>query len=128
VGKEALGIKRQCQSCGAKFYDLNKNPIICPKCDTVFVPMAVSSRLRAAAASSNVVAANDEDLPLDEAVAFVPLEDVVAAEDGDKDIALDDDIELDDDEDDSFLPVEDEDDEDDVADLIDGDLEKDDEN
>ena len=36
VAKPELGTKRLCGSCGAKFYDLNKDPIVCPKCDTVF--------------------------------------------------------------------------------------------
>ena len=27
-----LGTKRQCQACGAKFYDLRKKPVICPRC------------------------------------------------------------------------------------------------
>ncbi len=27
------GTKRRCISCGAKFYDLNRQPIVCPKCD-----------------------------------------------------------------------------------------------
>lgn len=30
----ALGQKRICYSCGAKFYDLEKEPAICPKCET----------------------------------------------------------------------------------------------
>ena len=30
--KASWGIKRTCQSCGARFYDLNKSPIKCPKC------------------------------------------------------------------------------------------------
>ena len=34
--KPAWGMKRTCQSCGARFYDLNKKPIICPSCDTEF--------------------------------------------------------------------------------------------
>jgi uncharacterized protein (TIGR02300 family) len=29
-----LGIKRTCGACDAKFYDLEKSPIICPKCGT----------------------------------------------------------------------------------------------
>ena len=29
------GKKRICASCKAKFYDLNKDPIICPKCGTL---------------------------------------------------------------------------------------------
>lgn len=30
----ALGNKRICYSCGAKFYDLGKDPASCPKCET----------------------------------------------------------------------------------------------
>ncbi|MEO0672621.1 MAG: FYDLN acid domain-containing protein, partial [Pseudomonadota bacterium] len=33
------GTKRTCQNaqCGARFYDLNRTPIACPICDTVYV-------------------------------------------------------------------------------------------
>ena len=37
MAKPELGTKRLCASCGAKFYDLSKDPIVCPKCDTEFV-------------------------------------------------------------------------------------------
>ena len=37
--KPELGTKRIC-SCGARFCDLNKSPIVCPKCAAVFVPPA----------------------------------------------------------------------------------------
>jgi uncharacterized protein (TIGR02300 family) len=37
VSKAELGTKRICGSCGAKFYDLLKSQIVCPKCATVFV-------------------------------------------------------------------------------------------
>ena len=40
MAKPELGIKRVCSSCAAKFYDLNKHPIVCPKCATVFAPPA----------------------------------------------------------------------------------------
>ena len=30
--KATWGTKRTCQSCAARFYDLNKGPIKCPKC------------------------------------------------------------------------------------------------
>jgi len=36
VAKPELGTKRLCASCGAKFYDLNKDPIHCPKCGAVY--------------------------------------------------------------------------------------------
>jgi uncharacterized protein (TIGR02300 family) len=35
VAKPELGTKRLCAGCGAKFYDLNKAPIHCPKCGVV---------------------------------------------------------------------------------------------
>ena len=30
------GTKRQCQECGARFYDLKRTKMVCPKCDTPF--------------------------------------------------------------------------------------------
>lgn len=32
------GLKRLCQGCGVHFYDLNRTPIVCPKCSEVFDP------------------------------------------------------------------------------------------
>ena len=32
------GIKRVCPSCSIKYYDFNKSPIICPKCEFEFDP------------------------------------------------------------------------------------------
>ena len=32
------GIKRVCPSCSIKYYDFNKSPIICPKCECEFDP------------------------------------------------------------------------------------------
>lgn len=34
---DELGTKRTCPSCAARFYDLSKDPIICPKCQQAFV-------------------------------------------------------------------------------------------
>jgi uncharacterized protein (TIGR02300 family) len=36
VAKAELGVKRRCLSCGAAFFDLNREPIACPKCSAVF--------------------------------------------------------------------------------------------
>jgi uncharacterized protein (TIGR02300 family) len=50
LSKPELGTKRLCGSCGAKFYDLNKDPIACPACATVFVvPTPVTRRAPTAA-------------------------------------------------------------------------------
>ena len=37
MANPALGTKRICSGCAAKFYDLGKEPIVCPTCETVFV-------------------------------------------------------------------------------------------
>jgi uncharacterized protein (TIGR02300 family) len=34
LGKVELGVKLSCESCGARYYDLNKTPAKCPKCGT----------------------------------------------------------------------------------------------
>ena len=45
MAKPALGTKRICGGCAAKFYDLGKDPIVCPTCETVFViPKPVPAR------------------------------------------------------------------------------------
>ena len=41
MGKKERGIKRICQECGVLYYDLEKNPIICPKCGAEFDPEAI---------------------------------------------------------------------------------------
>ena len=41
VAKPEWGSKRICQSCGAKFYDFGKTPIVCPACNATFDPEAV---------------------------------------------------------------------------------------
>ena len=38
MAKPEWGTKRQCPECGARFYDLNRHPITCVKCGTVFEP------------------------------------------------------------------------------------------
>src|SRR5258706_8657672 len=47
--KPEWGVKRICHSCGAPFYDLRKDPIVCPKCGATYDPEAIlkSRRTRA---------------------------------------------------------------------------------
>lgn len=121
MAKPELGTKRQCQSCGAKFYDLNKDPIICPKCSTVFQAVAPKRGPAPAAA---------EDEPDAEPKAgpeIVSLTEVAEGEEA-KDIVVEDDIDpvADEAADDTFLEEEEEGG-DDVADLIDGEIEDDEE-
>ncbi len=47
MAKPELGTKRLCAGCGAKFYDLGKSPIVCPKCNTVYeIALAAAWPLR----------------------------------------------------------------------------------
>ncbi len=41
MSKPEWGTKRTCQACAAHFYDMRKDPIICPKCGAHFDPEAV---------------------------------------------------------------------------------------
>lgn len=132
VTRPDLGTKRLCQGCGAKFYDLQRTPIVCPKCGTTFQVVAAVSRSRVAAAEAPVAA--DDDLVLDPAVELVSLEEAdEGASGGSKkgtgvDVDVDDDIEIEGglDDDDAFLEPDEEGD-DDVSDLIGGDLDDDEE-
>lgn len=67
-----LGQKRRCNSCGMKFYDFKKTPIICPNCSTEFDPESLlkSRRGRGAAKAVEVSAtAKDETKDEDELLA-----------------------------------------------------------
>ena len=41
MARPELGLKRQCMSCGAKFYDLARDPAVCPKCGAEMKVIAV---------------------------------------------------------------------------------------
>ena len=64
--KADLGTKRVCPSCGARFYDLSKRPIECPKCSFAFEPESLYKQRRPrqpepAAAQAPVAEAEDEE-------------------------------------------------------------------
>ena len=122
MAKPELGTKRQCQNCGAKFFDLNRDPIICPKCGTVF--QGVSARAQRTPAKDDE---DEEQTTAPAGIELVSLDEVEATEE--KAAApADEDIEVEDDEatDDTFLEEE-EDEADDVTALIDGDIAPDEE-
>ena len=67
----ARGAKRTCQNseCGARFYDLNRDPITCPVCASEFRPTAISPALAAAQAAAERAAARKTKRPVFEAEA-----------------------------------------------------------
>ena len=40
MAKPEWGMKRICPSCGTRYYDLLRDPVVCPKCSTPFDPEA----------------------------------------------------------------------------------------
>lgn len=70
MAKPEWGFKRTCLSCAAKFYDMQKDPIICPACEAVFDPEAATKLKRgrqqiaeekAKQKAEKAEAANDEE-------------------------------------------------------------------
>lgn len=55
MAKEEWGTKRVCPKCGARFYDLNKEPVTCIECGTEFVPEPVLKTKQPVAAAPAVV-------------------------------------------------------------------------
>ena len=87
MAKPELGTKRLCAGCGAKFYDLNKDPITCPKCGTVYEVVVVAPRGRpdaAAAAAARAAAAQpvEPELAETQEAEFVSLEEADAETEG----------------------------------------------
>ena len=117
------GIKRICLCCGKRFYDMQRNPIVCPSCDALFEisPPARTRRQRAAPEPEPAVAAVAAvaaEAPIGDNVA-APGEDTekIASEtDGTEDIAEAEENDAETIED----PPELGGDEDDVAEVLDG--------
>lgn len=128
--KAARGTKRVCQSCGSKFYDLNRDEIVCPICDTVF-------QHEDTAANATLAGNADDDDELIVAtpsnVEMVPLEaadgdaedDIPDLEDDDLVNIEDDDADIGSDEE-TFIEVEDDDSGDDVTGIVGGSRDEDD--
>ena len=125
VVKAELGTKRTCPSCAARFYDLLKEPIECPKCGATFIAPAIlpsKGDMPAMAPARPQRETESEDMENAD-VELVSLEDAEAPDAGDDDAAGIEDVDLGEDEggddDDTFL-VEEEEEGDNMSGLIDG--------
>ena len=134
-----LGTKRLCASCGAKFYDLNKDPIHCPKCGAVYEIVVATRPVRPGAAPVAPRPPVPEEAPAPEPqeVETVSLEEADAeargaakkpapAEAGIEEEAgtEEEEVEMDESLDDKDTFIEEQDEEDaDVTDIIGGDVE-----
>ena len=123
MAKPELGSKRLCASCSAKFYDLNKTPIACPKCGTPFEVVPVTTRPRPdkrAASREPEVEAEEvqgaELISLEEADAEAQGKQAEAAEDVEADEAIEDNAE-------GPIIEQEEEEDTDVSEIIGGDIE-----
>jgi len=137
VAKPELGTKRLCASCSAKFYDLNKDPIHCPKCGVVYEIAPIVTRGRPDAAAAAAAAAARAPAPVEEAPApeqqdaeFVSLEEADAEAQGAKKPTEgaegeieEEEVEIDQSLDDAAFIEEQEEEDADVTDIIGGDIE-----
>jgi uncharacterized protein (TIGR02300 family) len=125
VAKPELGTKRLCGNCAAKFYDLGKDPIVCPKCHTVLQLVALTSRSRAEPARAQAAAEEVVVVPETQEAEFVSLEEADAEVEGKKVVegevvdGADEEIEIEDEQlDDAAFIEEQEEGDEDVADII----------
>ena len=66
MAKPEWGVKRICPSCGARYYDMRKDPPVCPSCGAQFDPEALLKSRKARPAPVDdtkkaVVVAEDEE-------------------------------------------------------------------
>lgn len=83
ASKAQRGTKRTCQngSCGARFYDLNRDPIVCPMCSTTYV-IAVAPTATADAAAQRRPAKKPEFVAPEAAETVMEGEDALADVEG----------------------------------------------
>jgi uncharacterized protein (TIGR02300 family) len=127
VAKSELGTKRLCASCGAKFYDLNHDPITCPKCGVVYEVAPVSPR--GGRPDTSRAVPQEAVPPETQEAEFISLEEADAEAQGKKKADAgeeipEDEVEIDESLDDAAFIEETEEEEDaDVSEILGGDIE-----
>jgi uncharacterized protein (TIGR02300 family) len=97
MSKPARGTKRVCPSCGARFYDLNRTPIVCPACQSIYQaapppPPPPSRRWgRAQPAEARKVEEQEAEAPVLEGPEIVSLEE---AEEGTSEVPIEENEEI----------------------------------
>src|SRR5579864_6965976 len=86
LAKPEWGTKRICPSCGARYYDLMRDPIVCPKCSTPFDPEALLRARRSRPAAP--VEKQLEPVGAEELEPDTETEDIEAVEEDEEDEAV----------------------------------------
>ena len=85
MAKPEWGLKRTCPTCGARLYDLRRETIVCPICETVYDPErlpkpkrggAVVREEKVAAPARRPAPVDDDEETVDEEVADVELDEL----------------------------------------------------
>lgn len=100
MSKAEWGLKRICPGCGMRYYDMKKNPPVCPKCKTAFDPEGLVRARRGRVADKKLVAKDAADDVID----TLPVTDITA-----DDEVIEDAEELADEDVDDVVEVEEED-------------------
>jgi uncharacterized protein (TIGR02300 family) len=58
-------MKRLCPNCGTRYYDMRRDPIVCPHCGSPFDPEALLKTRRTRAAAAVAVPVADEEIEPD---------------------------------------------------------------
>jgi uncharacterized protein (TIGR02300 family) len=106
VAKAELGMKLTCDSCGARFYDLNKTPGICPKCGGANARPVIFKASRRPAEDREKAAAAAAAAAAKAAKPVVDVDDVEVAADDEDESVIEDTSDLGEDDDDVDVPVE----------------------
>lgn len=78
--KPEWGHRRTCSDCSSSFYDMNRSPITCPKCNKIYKEKQISKK--ESTVLNNAIEDSEEDLmrakmaeqiPVDEMVSGLPL-------------------------------------------------------
>ncbi|CAA7611846.1 TIGR02300 family protein [Magnetospirillum sp. UT-4] len=91
MAKPEWGHKRTCSSCGCKFYDMTRTPIICPKCNATVEPDMPFKVRRGGSAAAAAAAAAAEAKAAAAPAAVRKAEDLL---EGDDLVAIEDDEDL----------------------------------
>lgn len=121
MAKADLGTKRTCPETGKKFYDLGKDPIVSPYTGVAY-PLTAFEQVRREARIEEEEAEDNEATTAVDTVEFAPMDDADGEDKADGDDLPDlgdDDVDIGEDAEDTFLETEEEDD-DNMSDLLGG--------
>ena len=93
MSKPARGTKRVCPGCGARFYDLNRAPIVCPVCQSAYqvTPSPTRRGERAQPVEARKVEDQGAKAPVLEGPEIISLEE---AEEGSSEVPVEEDEEI----------------------------------